>query len=171
MPKSTTKKIVIFEPDQAQLKRALEDRELSPGLIKFLENLLKTRRWTRRINIPSGHQDLAAVLVFTTALKEGGLEIYSELHVFLAGEVMVEKWQVVGEDEQISSLPKEAFAAIDVEKVRAQGSKVTVEFSAPVVGGRSSLTKVFDFAVDGPSVRFVAHPLLGSHSSVPTLTR
>jgi hypothetical protein len=39
---------------------------LSPALIDFLNNLLKTKKRTRKINIPSGHNDVAAVLVFTT---------------------------------------------------------------------------------------------------------
>jgi len=53
------------------------DRELSPGLIEFLKNLLKRKKWARKINIPSGHSDAAAVLVFATDLKEGGWEIFS----------------------------------------------------------------------------------------------
>jgi hypothetical protein len=166
MPKSTTKRIVLFEPDQEQLKHALEDRELSPDLIAFLENLLKTKKWTRKINIPSGQDDLAAVLVFTTALREAGLEILSELHVYYAGRVMVEKWQVVGEEEQISLLPKEAFHAIDIDKVRVQDGQVTIEVSAPIIGGHSgTLIKTFDFAVEGSGIRFVSHPLLETRTS------
>lgn len=169
MPKSTTKRIVLFEPDQAQLKAAVADRNLSAGLIEFLKNLLKTKKWTRKINIPSEHDDLAAVLVFTTALRESGLEILSELHVNFAGNVMVEKWQVVGEEEEISLLPKEAFHAIDIDKVRVQDGQVIVEVSAPIIGGHSNtLLKTFDFTVEGPGVRFVGHPLIHpTPSAVP----
>ncbi|MGB8167224.1 MAG: hypothetical protein WCF18_07005, partial [Chthoniobacteraceae bacterium] len=137
MQKSTTKRIVLFEPDQRQLKSALEDRELSPGLTAFLTNLLKAKKWTRKINIPSGHDNVAAVLVFTTALRTAGFEILSELHVYYAGKVIVEKWQVVGEEEQIALLPKEAFHAIDIDKVRVQDGQVTIEVSAPIIGGHS----------------------------------
>ena len=165
MQKSTTKKIVLFEPDEGQLKEALAERDLSAGLITFLKNLLKTRKWTRKINIPSSHDDLAAVLVFTTALKEAGFEIFSELHVYFAGKVMIEKWQVIGESEQISLLPKEVFHAIDVNKVRVQDGQVIVEVSAPTIGGHSgTLFKTFDFTVEEPSVRFVPHPLLEPNS-------
>lgn len=161
MSKSTTSRISIFEPDAAQLKNALVDRELSPGLSAFLQNLLKRKKWARKINIPSGHSDVAAVLVFTTALKEGGLEIFSELHVFFSGKIMVEKWQVVGETERTSLLPKEVFRAIDISKVRIEGASVSVEFNVPMLGGQSStLTKIFDFSVEAPEVRVVPHPLL-----------
>ena len=162
MAKSTTSRISIFEPDEAQLKHLLVDRELSPGLIEFLRNLLKRNKWARKINIPSNHNDVAAVLVFTTDLKEGGLEIFSELHVFLAGRMMVEKWQIMGESERTSLLPKEAFRAIDINAVRIEGAKVNVEFSVPMLGGQSStLTKTFDFSIEDPGIRVVPHPLLG----------
>jgi len=165
MAKSTTKKIVIFEPDEEQLNKALADGDLSPALVEFLNNLLKTKKWTRKINIPSGHNDVAAVLVFTTALKEEGLEILSEIHIFCAGKIMVEKWQVVGGAERISLLPKEAFHAINIDKVRVQGAQVNVEFSAPTIDGHSgTVIKTFDFSVEAPEVRLVPHPLdeLGS---------
>jgi hypothetical protein len=161
MSKSLTSRIVIFEPDVDQLKIALAGRQVSPGLAEFLKNLLKRKKWARKINIPSDHDDAAAVLVFTTQLKEGGLEIFSELHVFCAGRTMVEKWQVVGEGQQISLLPKEAFRAIDISKVRVDGLVVNVEFSVPIVGGQSrTLIKTFDFSVEDPEVRTVPHPLL-----------
>lgn len=144
-----------------QLKIALAGRQVSPGLAEFLKNLLKRKKWARKINIPSDHDDAAAVLVFTTQLKEGGLEIFSELHVFCAGRTMVEKWQVVGEDQQISLLPKEAFRAIDISKVHVDGLVVNVEFSVPIVGGQSrTLIKTFDFSVEDSGVRTVPHPLL-----------
>ncbi len=167
MEKSNTRRIIIFEPDAAELKNALVGRSLSPGLTEFLKNLLKSKKWTRKINIPSGHDDLAAVLVFTTALKEGGLEIFSELHVHFAGKTIVEKWQVVGEGDQISRLPKEAFDAIDVHKVRVQDGDVTVEFSVSTPDGLNvTLVKTFDFLADNPGVRFVPHPLLDRESTV-----
>ena len=163
MPKSTTKRIVLFEPDQEQLNHAMVESDLSPGLVEFLKNLLKAKKWARKINIPSGHDDVAAVLVFTSALKEAGLEIFSELHVFFAGKTMVEKWEVVGESEQISLLPKEAFRAIDIHKVRVQGAQVNIEISVPTVRGHSgTLVKTFDFSSEGPEVRIVPHPLLES---------
>ncbi len=161
MEKSNTWRIVVLEPDPDELNRALIGRNLSPGLTAFLKNLLKTKKWTRKINIPSGHDDVAAVLVFTTSLKEGGLEIFSELHVYFGGKTIVEKWQVVGETERISLLPKEAFSAIDIEKVRVEGAQVSVEFSVPISGGNSStLGKTFDFSVEESRVRIVPHPLL-----------
>jgi hypothetical protein len=165
MSKSTTKRIVIFEPNEEQLNDALAGRDLSPALSDFLNKLLETKKWTRKINIPSGYDDVAAVLVFTTALKEEGLEILSELHVFFADRIMIEKWQVVGRAERISLLPKEVFHAININKVRVQGDQVNVEFSVPMIGGDSgTLIKTFDFSVEGPEVRIVPHPLeeLGS---------
>jgi len=168
MKKSTTR-IVIFEPDEEALKRALVDREVSPELAAFLKNLLKRKKWARKINIPSGHNDVAVVLVFATALKEAGLEIFSELHVFFAGRIIVEKWQVVGERERIALLPKEIFRAIDIHKVRVEGERVSVEFSLPTTGAQSSemLVKTFDFSGDQPRVEIASHPLGDGEPDAP----
>jgi hypothetical protein len=162
MAKSSTHKITLFEPDEDALNKALVGRDTSPGLNAFLKNLLKRKKWTRKINIPSGYNDVAAVLVFTTTLKEAGLEILSELHVYFGGGSMVEKWEVAGEMERIRLLPKEAFRAIDISKVRVDGAVVNVEFTVPLPGGQSGVhVKAFDFSAQGPEDRTVSHPLLG----------
>jgi hypothetical protein len=161
MTKASTHRITIFEPDEEALKKALIGRDVSPGLAAFLKNLLKRKKWMRKINLPSGHNDMAAVLIFTTTLKEGGLEILSELHVYLAGKIMVEKWEVAGELQRIRLLPKEAFRAIDISRVKVEGDVVNVEFNVPTPEGRSATrVKTFDFAGEGPDVRTVPHPLL-----------
>jgi hypothetical protein len=166
MKKSTTHKIVIFEPDESALKTALIGRELSGELTAFLMNLLKARKWARKINIPSGRNDVAAALVFTTSLKESGLEILSELHVFFAGSIIVEKWEVAGESQRKSLLPNEVFRAIEINKVRIDGSRVHIEFSVPLPGGGSiTRIKTFDFAADAPMIRAVPHPLLENSPS------
>jgi hypothetical protein len=160
MSKSTTSRIVIFEPDEEKLRKALVGRDISPGVVEFLSNLLKAKKWTPKIVIPSGYDNVAVVHVFTTGLIEAGLEIFSALHVFFAGKIMVEKWLVIGGAERISLLPKEAFHAINIDKVRVQGAQVHVEFSVPTIGGHSgALTKTFDFSAEGPAVRIVPHPL------------
>lgn len=147
MTTTTTHRIAIFEPDEEALKKAVIGRDLSPGLAAFLQNLLKRKKWARKINIPSGHNDVAVVLVFTTALKEGGLEILSELHVYFAGQIIVEQWEVAGEAQRIHLLPKEAFRALDITKVRVEGSLVHVEFTVPMPGGQSGQhEKTFDFS-------------------------
>ena len=160
MRRDTTSKIVIFEPDEETLQRALVGREVAPELRAFLKNLLQRKKWARKINIPSGHNDVAAVLVFTTALKEAGLEIFSELHVFFAGKVFVEKWQVVGERERIALLPKEIFRAVDIRKVRVDGARVRVEFSLPSIGEdcRETLLKTYDFSGEEPRVELTPEP-------------
>ena len=161
MSKASTHKITLFEPDEDALKKALIGRALSPDLNAFLKNLLKRNKWTRKINIPSGCNDVAAVLVFTTTLKEEGLEILSELHVYFGGRSIVEKWEVAGETARIRLLPKEAFRAIDISKVRVDGVVVNVEFTVPMPGGQSGEhVKTFDFSADGLEDRTVPHPLL-----------
>ena len=146
MPNST-RKIALFDPNEDLLFKALDGREISPGLTRFLKNLVRTRKWARKVNIPSGEEDVAAVLIFTSALKEGGLEISSELHIYFAGKVIAEKWQVAGENERIALLPKEAFRAIDIEKVRVDGARVTIEFTVPILDGQSgTLSKTYDFS-------------------------
>jgi hypothetical protein len=158
MRRDTTSKIVIFEPDEETLQKALVGREVSPELRAFLKSLLQRKKWARKINIPSGHNNVAAVLVFTTALKEAGFEIFSELHVFFAGKIFVEKWQVVGERERIALLPKEIFRAVDISKVRIDGARVRVEFSVPQVGEGYSetLCKTYDFSGEEPRVELTA---------------
>lgn len=159
--KRDSRRITIFEPDQADVEKAITGRDLSPGLAEFLENLLRRKKWIRKIHIPSGHDDVAAVLLFTTTLKEGGLEISSELHIYFAGKRMIEKWEVAGEWEQIRSLPKESFQAIDITKVRVIGDVVSVEFTAPSARGQSGLyVTTFDFLGDESDMRTVPHPLL-----------
>lgn len=159
--KSESRRIAIFEPNQGDLDEAVIGRDVSGGLAEFLANLLRRKKWVRKINIPSGYDDIAAVLLFTTTLKEGGLEILSELHIYWAGRTMIEKWEVAGEWEQISSLPKEAFQAIDITKVRVDGDVVSIEFTVPSATGRSgSYVTKFDFSGDGLDVRTVLHPLL-----------
>ena len=45
-PKFVTRQIVLSEPDQAALKDSLQGRQLSPGLARFLHNLVKTFDFT-----------------------------------------------------------------------------------------------------------------------------
>jgi hypothetical protein len=163
MQNSTTGRINLTEPDEEQLRRELVGRDISPGLFQFLKNLLKAKKWTRKINIPSGHTDLAAVLVFTSQLKEGGLEIFSELHVYHLGKTIVEKWEVCGETEKIYRLPTEAFMAIEIDKVRVNGPEVSIEFRVPTSAGNTeTLIRTFDFSDGAAGIRVVPHPLLQS---------
>ena len=158
--KSTTRQIVISEPDEKELQKQLAGRDLSPELARFLTGLIKSKKWPRKINVPSSHDNLAAVLVFTSELKEGGLEIFSELHVFFEGTSIVEKWKVMGEMEQTSSMPKEAFSSIEIEKVRTEYGRVNVTLKMPVPGGVSkTVVRTFDFSGDEPHIRVVPHPL------------
>jgi hypothetical protein len=169
MRRDTTSKIVIFEPDEETLQRALVGREVSPELGSFLKSLLQRKKWARKINIPSGHNNVAAALVFTTALKEAGLEIFSELHIFFAGKVFVEKWQVVGERERIALLPKEIFRSVDISKVRIDGARVQVEFSVPLMGAECSekLVKTYDFSGDEPRVEMSPQPFIERDADEP----
>jgi len=165
MEKLLTSRISIFEPDETQLVKELIGREVSPGLMSFLKGVLKTKKWTRKINIPSGHDDAAAVLVFTAAMKEGGLEIFSELYVYLCGQTLIEKWQVCGEGRELAGLPKEALNAVEINKVSVDGQQVTIEFQAPMPGGYSEvIVREFDFSVERPRLTIVPNPLLSAKS-------
>ena len=156
-----SRRIAIFEPNLVDLDAALTGREVSRGTAEFLKNLLQRKKWVRKINIPSGCDDVAAVLLFATTLKVGGLEILSELHIYCGGKVLIEKWEVAGETEHIRSLPKESFQAIDITKVRVEGPVVKVEFTVPTPAGKSGLHEtIFDFGSEGPDVRTVPHPML-----------
>jgi hypothetical protein len=159
LAKSSTRQILISEPDEEQLKKHLEGRDVSPKLSRFLTSLIKRHKWPRKINIPSAHDNLAAVLVFTSELKEAGLEIFSELHVFFADAVIVEKWRVMGETDRTSSMPKEAFTSLEIEKVRLVNQKVTVTLTMTLpAGGTKSIVRVFDFTANEPNIRVVPHP-------------
>jgi len=134
---------------------------MSPALSKFLLNLMRTKKWTRKITLPSTHDDVAVALVFTSTLKETGLEILSELHVFFSGEIIIEEWQVVGESEKTSTLPKELFSSVSIGKVHVEGEKVHVALTIPMSDGISkNIVKIFDFGLDEPRMRAVPHPLL-----------
>lgn len=158
--KSATRQILIVEPDEVLLRHHLAGRTVSPGLDKFLSRLVSGKKWPRKINIPSTHDNLAAALVFSTELKEGGLEIYSELHVFFDGETRVEKWPVAGERDEKAALPKETFTSIEIEKVRLhEGKEVQVTLRIPVPEGVSqSVVRTFDFADGNGGMQIVAPP-------------
>ncbi|MEI9898025.1 MAG: hypothetical protein WDN28_30255 [Chthoniobacter sp.] len=176
MPKSSTQRIVIFEPDEAQLKSALADRQISSGLAEFLKNLLKRKRWARKINIPSDHEDVAAVLVFTTTLKDGGVGDFQRTARLFRGPHHGGK-MAGGRRSRSGSrcCRRKPFARSISPRFRVEGAQVDVEFSVPIVGGQSrTLVKTFDFSVEDSEVRIVPHPLLqiGSldaekHSSPP----
>jgi hypothetical protein len=77
--------------------------------------------------------------------------------------IIVEKWEVCGETEQTYRLPKEAFMAIEIDKVWVNGPEVSIEFRVPTsTGDTETLTRTFDFSDGAPEVRVVAHPLLQS---------
>jgi hypothetical protein len=157
--KSSTRRIVLSEPDGELLTKYLEGRQVSPALARFLKNLISVRKWMRKINIPSGRDDLAAALIFTTNLKPGGLEIICELHVHFAGHVIVEEWEVLGEHEQASALPGEMLRALEIDKVRARGDRVTVELTMPrPARGSQTIVRCFDFAGDIPCGGPVPNP-------------
>ena len=159
--KSTTRQILISEPDEEQLQNQLAGRDVSPKLARFLTSLFKNKKWPRKINIPSAHDNLAAVLVFTSELKQAGLEIFSELHVFFADIVFVEKWRVIGETEQTSSVPKEAFSSMEIEKVRTEYGLVNVTLKMPAPGGdNKTAVRTFDINAGEPRVRIIPHPLV-----------
>lgn len=164
--KSVTAHIVISEPDEELLRKSLQGRQLSPELTRFLKNLMRTKKWTRKITLPSAHDDLAVALVFASSLKETGLEIVTELHVFYNNRIIVEEWQVVGESQQTSAIPKEAFTSMSIQKVLLIEDTVHVELNVPLPGGRgTTITKSFDFAAEEPHVRSVMHPLMDGSSA------
>jgi hypothetical protein len=160
-PKATTRRIVISDPDEELLRKHLAGRRVSPKLERFLKSLTNGKRWTRKINIPSTHENLAAVLLFTSDLKEGGLEISSELHVFLEDTVIIERWQVLGEHQKTSSMPTQMLLAMEIQKVRLNGSRVSVELRVPVPDAEPKVAmRIIDFMENGPTVRTVANPFL-----------
>lgn len=166
LEKSTTAHIVISEPDEEQLRRSLQGRELSPELSKFLLNLMKTKKWTRKITLPSTHENVAVALVFASTLKEGGLEIVTELHVFFNNRTIVEEWKVLGESDETSAIPKEAFTSMSIRKVVVEDDSVHVELTIPSSGGQMKvIDKRFDFGTGEPRLRTVAHPLMKGSSA------
>jgi len=163
LSKSVTRRLLVFDSDEDLLKKHLAGRDVSPELRQFLKMLLKGTKWPGKINIPSGHNNLAAGQIFSSRLKQGVLELFSELHVFLEGVTLVEKWPILGERDTISTLPKETFTAVEIEKVRLQeDGTVEVRIKLPVPDGtRKTVVRTFDFSGTQPSVRVVPNPLLG----------
>ena len=162
LSKSVTRRLLMFDAEEDPLKKHLAGRNVSAELKQFLKTLLKGTKWPGKINIPSSHNNLAAAQIFSSRLKQGVLEIFSELHVFLEGATLVEKWPVLGESDSISTIPKETFTAIEIEKVRLlENSIVQVRIKMPAPdGARKTVTRTFDFSGDQPNVRVVPNPLI-----------
>jgi hypothetical protein len=159
--KSTTSRLLAFEPNEELLHTATEGRQLSPELMSGLKRLLNSRKWAQQVNIPSSHNAVAAVMVFTSSLKEGGLEILSEMHVFYEDKRIVEKWIVVEEKEPTSSQRPRVFRAAGIEKVQVDGTKVHVSVRGPLAaGGFKTIVKTFDFASEPHDIRVVPHPFV-----------
>lgn len=165
-PKTATQTIVISDPDGEILESKLEGRSLSPELFKFLNSLVKTNKWTRKITVPSTHDDVAVVLLFTSNLKETGLEILSEIHVFFKGKTLTEKWEMLPENKLASSLQPNVFSSLDVEKVRVEGTAVHVALRLLVpTGEQKKVLKTYDFSIGEPTTHTKALP--GKRPAIP----
>ena len=152
--KKSTQKVVISDPDEELLEMKLEGRKLSPELSKFLKSLVKTKKWTKNITIPSMHDSVAVVLLFTSSLKEAGLEILSEIHVFYFGKIFVEIWEMLPETETPTSLPPGIFGSVDVGKVRVNNSSVYVEMIVQAAEEvKKRVLKVYDFSHEEPTAQ------------------
>ncbi len=113
----------------------------------------------RIINIPSGYEDLAAALIFTTDLKEGGLEISGELHVFCEDREIIEHWEVLGEHEETSSLPQNMLRSVEIRKVSIRGNQVSVALGMQLAsGGAQVAVRLFDFVEGSPGARVAPYP-------------
>ncbi len=162
LSKSVTRQLLIFDSSEDLVRKHLAGREASPELRQFLKTLLKGTKWPGKINIPSGHDNLAAGQIFSSRLRQGILEVFSEVHVFLEGVTLVEKWPILGETDRISSLPKETFTATEIEKVRLIDDWIVqVRIKIPARNGTTkTVVRMFDFSGNQPGVRFVPNPLL-----------
>ena len=154
LQKELTRKVVISDPNEELLEMKLKGRTLSPELSRFLKSLVKTRKWTKNITIPSTHDSVAVALLFTSSLKEAGLEILSEIHVFYCGRTYVEVWEMLPENEHPTSLPPKIFSSVDVGKVRVSGTLVYVEMLVNQAEGvKKRVLKTYDFSEEEATVR------------------
>jgi hypothetical protein len=152
--KKKTQKVVISDPDEELLEIKLEGRALSPELSIFLKSLVKTKKWTKNITIPSGHDNVAVVLLFTGNLKEVGLEILSEIHVFYEGKVFIEVWEVLPETAHPTTLPTGIFSSVNVERVLVSGSLIYVEMKVYLAdGAKKRILKTYDFSNEEPTAQ------------------
>ena len=153
LQKELTRKVVIADPNEELLKIKLEGRTIAPELFRFLKNLVKTKKWTKNITIPSTHDNVAVALLFTSILKEAGLEILSEIHVFYCGRLFVDVWEMLQETEHPSSLPPRIFSSVEVGKVKVSDSLVYVEMRVLLAGGiKKRVLKTYDFSIEEPTV-------------------
>ena len=151
--KKSTQKVVISDPNEELLEMRLEGRTLSPELSKFLKTLIKPKKWTKNITIPSMQESVAVVLLFTSSLKQAGLEILSEIHVYYHGKIFVEIWEMLPEFETPASLPPGIFGSVDVGKVRVKNPLVYVEMKVQVADGvEKRVLKTYDFSQAEPAV-------------------
>jgi len=163
LQKELTRKVVISDPSEELLQTKLAGRTIAPELFKFLKNLVKTRKWTKNITVPSTHDNVAVALLFTSSLKEAGLEILREIHVFYCGRTYVEVWEMLPETEHPTMLAPGIFSSVEVGKVRVNGTLVNVEMRVLQDGGiKKRVLKTYNFAKDEPTVQ--TRPLADSEA-------
>jgi len=159
----TTAQIEISTPQERDLLRQLAGQGLSPPLIIFLKAVVKRHKGIRKINIPSGEDSVAAVLLCAGNLSEKGLEIYDELQIFFHGQTMIERWQWWA-DGGVCLPEKEKIGTLEIGKVKVIGRVVSVVLK--VSGGKDAreFVREFDFSNPSsePSVSMIPHPLLVS---------
>ena len=68
---------------------------------------------------------------------------------------------VLGEHQKTSSMPTQMLLAMEIQKVRLNGSRVSVELRVPVPDAEPKVAmRIIDFMENGPTVRTVANPFL-----------
>ncbi len=114
--KAVTQNIVVTEPEAEHLDKQLLDRLFSPELLRFLRSVVKRNKWTKKITLPSTHENTAVVLLFKSDLKNGGLEIVTQIHVFYDGRTFVEEWETLPEAMHPASMPAKTWNFIESRK-------------------------------------------------------
>ena len=151
-----TARIVLEDPEKEDLKGHFANRNICPKLLDYLRKLVATHKGgTRKINIPSNHDNVGVVLLGSSSLEETHLQMHDELHVVYDGRVVVIKWEVMGKEG--FSVPIKEFSSLEIEKVRVEGKQVTVN----LVSLKNNFDIVVDFELykDESTILNIEHPL------------
>ncbi len=124
-----TARIVVEDPELKDLENHLAGRKICPLLLDYFRKVVAIHKGgTRKINIPSTHNDVGVALLISSSLEETYLQIHDELHVYLGGKVVVIKWKVRGEEG--FCVPEKDLRQLEIKKVSVEEEKVDVTLTS-----------------------------------------
>ncbi len=154
--KNMTARIVVENPELKDLENHLAGRKICPLLLEYFRKVVAIHKGgTRKINIPSTHDNVGVALLGSSSLEETFLQMHDELHVFFAGKVVIVKWEVRNEDG--FCVPTADLSTLEIKKVQVEGEKVTINLTSSKVD--FSMLVDFELYSNETTTLNIDHPL------------